>query len=644
MAINFTPDDVASGFNLSKLNSNFDKTQTALQDALSRSGNGPNQMNADIDLNSNDLLNVKQIDADVLTLNGDVVQKVDLATALKSSNALSEFVALGNQATARTNLGLDSAATQPISAFATAEQGRLGEQPFVYNKEIILQGIAGIDITGVTSSSTALNALVAANPHANFIIPREGKILLDQNLVLNYGQKLSGEFNPNDATGLSFQYQNAGYSVRLSGGAHIRLDNGGELQGLLIYRQGLVFNVDQGDFSTWTGDGVQLAFGNDQRIRDCMILGFRTCINSLNARGLNGSGRVVIDRVYVDGYNGIKLVGSYDTAYINRVRAFCFVTQAFAGTPAGGETYDPRKDRRPGIGFELVDRSDGTKLEDIEIFGYFTGFKANTASWEAGKLTVDYPTTPTYNTGGSGTIGVLLTKDVDPTGPRNVDYDPCQIGVMQIWSPETGLKIVGDAGRVAQIGTGAILNTYGDAIQIDGGGLIAPNMRTALTSGAPVRFVSAPNTKTIIKGRANNFGAARNSNNVPVVKIPASSNVNLVEVWMDNDQTVGAAYYDNHPTLPSVASVDPLNLPSYHGGGVESFLVTGTNNFAGMYGLRPGIVRLYFQSGLTLFAGAFSGGLRLPGGAANLAVAAGACVTFEYNATADRWYVVSVAA
>lgn len=80
MAIEFTPDDVASGYNLTKLNGNFDKIDVALQDALSRSGQTPNQMEADIDLNNNDLLNVNVLNAEAVYSNGtllipgDVVQ------------------------------------------------------------------------------------------------------------------------------------------------------------------------------------------------------------------------------------------------------------------------------------------------------------------------------------------------------------------------------------------------------------------------------------------------------------------------------------------------------------------------------------------------------------------------------------------
>lgn len=59
MAISFNPLTVLSGFNLTSINSNFQSIKTALLDGLSRSGQTPNQMNADIDMNSNDIINIK---------------------------------------------------------------------------------------------------------------------------------------------------------------------------------------------------------------------------------------------------------------------------------------------------------------------------------------------------------------------------------------------------------------------------------------------------------------------------------------------------------------------------------------------------------------------------------------------------------
>jgi hypothetical protein len=57
MAVTFDREQVNSGYNLSKINTNFQRIEEALEDAISRSGENPNTMEADLDLNNNDLLN-----------------------------------------------------------------------------------------------------------------------------------------------------------------------------------------------------------------------------------------------------------------------------------------------------------------------------------------------------------------------------------------------------------------------------------------------------------------------------------------------------------------------------------------------------------------------------------------------------------
>lgn len=58
MAIDVEITDIGSGYNRTTINNNFQNLKDALVDSISRSGQGPNQLEADIDLNSNDLLNV----------------------------------------------------------------------------------------------------------------------------------------------------------------------------------------------------------------------------------------------------------------------------------------------------------------------------------------------------------------------------------------------------------------------------------------------------------------------------------------------------------------------------------------------------------------------------------------------------------
>lgn len=70
MAVEVSISNIGSGFNRTTINDNFSNIDLALQDALSRNGDTPNQMEADIDLNSNDLLNVGLIDTTRLIVDG----------------------------------------------------------------------------------------------------------------------------------------------------------------------------------------------------------------------------------------------------------------------------------------------------------------------------------------------------------------------------------------------------------------------------------------------------------------------------------------------------------------------------------------------------------------------------------------------
>lgn len=71
MAVEVTLSTITTGYNLSKINTNFEAIQTALQDAISRSGATPNTMSADLDMNGNDILNVNAIQVEALTINGE---------------------------------------------------------------------------------------------------------------------------------------------------------------------------------------------------------------------------------------------------------------------------------------------------------------------------------------------------------------------------------------------------------------------------------------------------------------------------------------------------------------------------------------------------------------------------------------------
>lgn len=116
MSVKFRPIDVSSGYNLAAINTNFTAIQTALKDSLSRSGDTPNQMDVDIDLNNNDITNAKNINANNLILNG-----VNLNSQVDNAAASAATAASNAAATAadRVQTGLDVTATG-LDAVATA--------------------------------------------------------------------------------------------------------------------------------------------------------------------------------------------------------------------------------------------------------------------------------------------------------------------------------------------------------------------------------------------------------------------------------------------------------------------------------------------------------------------------------------------
>lgn len=61
------------------INSNSDAIESAIENTLSRDGSTPNQMEADLDLNNNDLLNVHSLDVDNLYIDGELITPTDVA-------------------------------------------------------------------------------------------------------------------------------------------------------------------------------------------------------------------------------------------------------------------------------------------------------------------------------------------------------------------------------------------------------------------------------------------------------------------------------------------------------------------------------------------------------------------------------------
>jgi hypothetical protein len=66
--------NISAGFaSTAALNANFDAIETAIENTVSRDGTTPNQMTADLDMNSNGIINLASLDVDSLSINGVLV-------------------------------------------------------------------------------------------------------------------------------------------------------------------------------------------------------------------------------------------------------------------------------------------------------------------------------------------------------------------------------------------------------------------------------------------------------------------------------------------------------------------------------------------------------------------------------------------
>jgi hypothetical protein len=70
--------NTASPTYLTQLNQNFTNVQTQFDNTLSLDGSTPNAMNADIDLNSNDILNANVVYTSSLRIGGENVVALSL--------------------------------------------------------------------------------------------------------------------------------------------------------------------------------------------------------------------------------------------------------------------------------------------------------------------------------------------------------------------------------------------------------------------------------------------------------------------------------------------------------------------------------------------------------------------------------------
>ena len=136
---------IASGYySRQALNSNFENLQTGFDNTLSLDGSTPNAMGADLDMNSNDILNAQTVNAEALRLDGVLVSSSSLA------------------ASGATLFSTEHTGDGTTVAYSTTYQAFIKDNTQVYI-DGVYQNKAGYSISGTTltfSEAPPLNAAI----------------------------------------------------------------------------------------------------------------------------------------------------------------------------------------------------------------------------------------------------------------------------------------------------------------------------------------------------------------------------------------------------------------------------------------------------------------------------------------------------
>lgn len=175
------------------INANNALIETALENTLSRDGTTPNTMSSDLDMNSNDLLNVGLLDASDVTVDGNPVEGI-LTQAIEASNDATDSAtaaaASASSAAASANSSASSATASAASA-AQSEGAIVGAVRYNTDQTLTrLQKIQARDNINLESYINALDYCVAdgvTDDYAGIISAKDAAIAQDKSLYFPEG-------------------------------------------------------------------------------------------------------------------------------------------------------------------------------------------------------------------------------------------------------------------------------------------------------------------------------------------------------------------------------------------------------------------------------------------------------------------------
>ena len=379
---------------------------------------------------------------------------------------------------------------------------------------------------GVTDDTAAIQAAIDSLGAAGgtVMIPN-GKFLIESSITVKPNVTLKGPFSSVGSPKNNSLYDySLVSSVRLNSSATINLYGSAGVDGLLIYRKGMVFPTLNGE-SSFAGTAITGVDGicDDMFVFNSMILGFEYAIFSNNAQ------RPRVFNVNIDCKSGVHFVNCLDVAKLNKVHCWPFST---VGTIPGTLTH------RSGNAIYL-ENADWPIVSECFSYAYYRGLHLKNTN---DALVSDHGVDGT--TAFSGSIGIVIVGDGATPGGLRTQLVNCQTSSQDIGlyikTPETeyfttlvnNCRFSTNVNKAAFVEAGHatftsnIFEASPDGIGIaTSNSIIIATNNTFVVSGSPLA-VALGNSKIQLSN--NNYSGISNSivnNNLTIPSVSAVSNV-----------------------------------------------------------------------------------------------------------------------